>query len=140
LTCGTSTAAARAVVLAVVALTVCGSAYGQAGEDAAALLEKFKRTTVFYRQREVAEQLVALHDTRVLQELEDWLKHEDRHVRANAAFVFARLGDARGREVIPAILADRSSRPEGQAILPAAGHCRGRSCPTGTMPFTCLAS
>jgi HEAT repeat protein len=42
------------------------------------------------------------------------LTHEDRHLRANAAFVFARFGDPRGLQVLEGILSDRSDRPEGQ--------------------------
>jgi HEAT repeat protein len=42
------------------------------------------------------------------------LTHEDRHLRANAAFVFGRFGDSRGLQVLEEILSDRSDRPEGQ--------------------------
>jgi len=51
-----------------------------------------------------------------LQRLEPWLDHEDRHVRGNAAFVFAGLGEARGLESIGLMLTDRSPRPKGQGI------------------------
>jgi HEAT repeat protein len=39
------------------------------------------------------------------------LTHEDRHLRGNAAFIFAGLGDPRGFDVIEAILRDYSERP-----------------------------
>jgi HEAT repeat protein len=41
---------------------------------------------------------------------------DDRHLRGNAAFVFAGLGDPRGFEVITAILNDRSERTAGQGV------------------------
>jgi hypothetical protein len=81
------------------------------------LLEEFKKTTIFWQQREVAEQLVAVHEPAILPELLPWLTNEDRHLRANAAYVFARYGDKRGFEVICAILKDRSDRPEGQGSV-----------------------
>jgi HEAT repeat protein len=81
------------------------------------LLEEFKKTTVFWRQREIADQLVAVHDPAILPELLLWLSNEDRHLRANAAYVFARYGDKRGFEVICTILQDRSDRPEGQGSV-----------------------
>jgi hypothetical protein len=72
------------------------------------LVEQFKVITTFWKQFEVAQQIVALHDNRVLQELEPWLRNEDMHQRGNAAFIFASLGDDRGFQVIKAILEDRS--------------------------------
>jgi HEAT repeat protein len=73
------------------------------------LVERFKRTTVFWEQFEVAKKIVALREKSVLPDLEPWLSNEDRHLRGNAAFIFASLGDDRGFEVIKAILADRFS-------------------------------
>ena len=57
---------------------------------------------------------------RALQRLAPWLTHEDRHLRGNAALVFAGLGDPRGFETIRFMLFDRSERLEGQGI-PTAG-------------------
>jgi len=87
------------------------------------LLEGFKKTKVFWQQFDVAKQIVALHDTGLLQELTSWLTNEDRHLRGNAAFIFAGLGDERGFDVIVAILTDYSYRPEGQgmAVAPSDG-------------------
>ena len=80
------------------------------------LLERFKGTSVCWRQFEVAKELATHRDARVLVALEPLLSDVDRHVRANAAFVFARLGDPRGPATIRGILADRSDRPLGQGI------------------------
>jgi HEAT repeat protein len=80
------------------------------------LVQQFERETVFWRQFEVAQAIVAAHDPSVLPKLEPWLTHEDRHLRGNAAFIFAGLGDPRGFDVIVAILSDRSERPETQGI------------------------
>jgi HEAT repeat protein len=80
------------------------------------LLDEFEKTGVFWRHFEVAKQVVSTGDPRALQRLEPWLDHEDRHLRGNAAFVFAGLGDARGLETIGLMLTDRSAWPEGQGI------------------------
>jgi HEAT repeat protein len=80
------------------------------------LLERFNSASVFWRQLEVAKELAAHGDARALVALEPLLRNDDRHVRANAAFVFARLGDPRGLATIRGILADRSDRPLGQGI------------------------
>jgi HEAT repeat protein len=64
----------------------------------------------------VAKKIVVLGDKSVLQELEPWLNKEDRHVRGNAAFIFASLGDDRGFEVIKGTLFDRTARPPAQWI------------------------
>jgi HEAT repeat protein len=71
---------------------------------------------VFWQQFDVAKAIVATNDTSVIPKLLSWLTHEDRHLRGNAGFVFARFGDARGFDVIAAILRDHSERPEGQGI------------------------
>ena len=89
---------------------------GQQGPSVAELLQQFETTTVFWQQFEVAKAIVATHDTSVLPKLLSWLTHEDRHLRGNAAYVFARFGDARGFDVIAAILRDHSEGPEGQGI------------------------
>jgi HEAT repeat protein len=74
------------------------------------LLQQFQGETVFWRQFEVAKAIVAAKDMGVLPQLEPWLTHEDRELRGNAAFIFARLGDSRGFDVIVSILGDRSER------------------------------
>jgi HEAT repeat protein len=80
-------------------------------ESAAQLVEQFKRETVFWKQFEVAKKIVALRDKSVLPALEPWLNNEDRCLRGNAAYIFAKLGDNRGFLVIEAILMDRWPRP-----------------------------
>jgi HEAT repeat protein len=72
------------------------------------LLRQFEGERVFWRQFEVARAIVAVNDASVLPRLEPWLTHEDRHLRGNAAFIFAGLGDPRGFEVVVAILGDHS--------------------------------
>jgi HEAT repeat protein len=80
------------------------------------LVQQFETTKVFWKQFEVAQQLVMRGDVRVLPALEPWLSNEDRHLRCNAAFVYAGLGDDRGLKVINAVIEDRSDRPEGQGV------------------------
>jgi hypothetical protein len=101
--------------------TFSGQTATHPNESASALLEQFESTTVFWEQFEVAKKIVALHDKGVLPRLEPWLRYEDMRRRGNAAFVFARLGDDRGFQVIQAILEDGSSK---RAVfeIDSAGH------------------
>lgn len=103
------------ILLALIAAASPGLTRGEQG-DAAKLVDEFKTSRTFWEQFEVAEKLVKLHDTSVLDQLRAYLKDDDRHVRGNAAFVFAALGHDCGLEVIGTILTDRSARPEGQGI------------------------
>jgi HEAT repeat protein len=84
--------------------------------SARGLLDRFKGEKVFWRQFEIGKALAAANDRGAIAELEAWLKHDDRHLRGNVAFVLGRLGDPRGFETIAAILADRSPRSAGQGI------------------------
>lgn len=78
-----------------------------------ALVEQFKSEKVFWRQFLIAKEIVERHDASILPALVSWLNHENRHLRGNAAFIFAGLGDARGFQIITDILTDRSDRPPG---------------------------
>ena len=80
------------------------------------LLQQFESTTVFWRQFEVAKAIIAAHDNSVLPKLRSWLTHKDRHLRGNAAFIYAGLGDPRGFDVIVAILGDRSENREVHSV------------------------
>jgi HEAT repeat protein len=106
------------ILLALMSSTLVMPVFGQQSRQRSPptdeLLRQFTSEKVFWKQLEIAKKLVASHDTNVLNDLAELLKHEDRHLRGNAAFVFARLGDERGFAVITAILEDRSDRPEGQ--------------------------
>ncbi len=94
----------------------CAAAAQPAESSTEELLERFTGEPVFWRQLEIAKVLAAREDARVLIPLETMLSQEDRHVRANVAFVFARLGDPRGFATIDGILADWSDRPINQDI------------------------
>ncbi len=85
-------------------------------QSADALVDQFNTTHVFWQQFDVAQKIVERHDASVLPRLEGWLSNDDRHLRGNAAFVFARLGDSRGLDVITAMLSDVSARREGQGV------------------------
>jgi hypothetical protein len=89
---------------------------GQQRASVPDLIQRFENTTVFWQQIEVAKEIVAAKDTSVLPKLESWLTHEDRHLRGNAAFIYAGLGDRHGFDVIESILRDHSERPHGQGI------------------------
>jgi hypothetical protein len=77
-------------------------------ESASSLVAQFNSEKDGFQQFEVAEKIFALHDSSVLADLEQWLSNPDMHARGNAAFIFARLGDDRGFEVIRQILESRS--------------------------------
>ena len=81
------------------------------------LLRQFETNSVFWRQFEIAVKIADAHDRSVLPRLEPWLNHGDRQLRGNAAYIFARLGDPRGFDIIVAILNDRSNRPFGSQSL-----------------------
>ena len=83
---------------------------GQPASSPDQLVRQFESETVFWKQFQVAQAIVAARDPKVLPKLEPWLTREDRHLRGNAAFVFASLGDPRGFDVIVAMLSDRSER------------------------------
>ena len=82
--------------------------------DTRQMLAQFQNSPSFWQQFEVAREIVALHDPSILPDLRIFLDHEDRHLRGNAAFIFASLGDDRGFEVLRSILGDRGYRPQGQ--------------------------
>jgi HEAT repeat protein len=106
------------IILAMLALTLAASGFAhqqqQRNPATDDLLRQFTSERVFWKQLEIAKQLVATQDRSVLNVLEVWLNDDDRHIRGNVAFVFAGLGDERGFVVITTILDDRSDRPEGQ--------------------------
>lgn len=94
-----------------------GSAAVYPDASGADLIRQFYENRDFLLQFEVAQKIAQLHDPALLKQLEPFLTDEDRHVRGNAAFVFASFGDQRGFEVIYAILEDRiSDRTETQGI------------------------
>ena len=103
-------------IVALVLLGISLRATGQQSLPLATLIQQFKTSHVFWQQYEVAQKLVKIRDRAALEQLEPYLNDEDRHVRGNAAFVFAAFGDERGFEVIGGILKDRSDRKEGQGI------------------------
>jgi len=104
-----------AALIVVLAPVICAAA-DLRSESAHELVKQFRDTPIFWRQFEVGKSIVALEDRSALPDLVGYLTAEDRHERANAAFVFASLGDRRGLEVLEAILADRDDRPDAQGI------------------------
>jgi HEAT repeat protein len=109
--------AAFTAALSLMTLTVSRAGENLQGNSASRLLAQFQNTPEFWEQFDVAKDIVALHDRRVLPELVGKLSDPDRHVRGNAAFVFASLGDERGFDVIFSILTDRSDRPAAQGMV-----------------------
>ena len=90
----TLAAALALITLAVAAVTE------SARRSPTELVSRFHSSQFFFDQFDVAKELVELHDPSVLPSLVGDLSNEDRHIRGNAAFVFAGLGDPRGFEVL----------------------------------------
>ena len=94
-------------------LRVIASAEEMQSVSAPVLLDRFKAEKSFWRQFEIGKALAASNHRAAITELEPWLRHDDRHLRGNVAFVLGRLGDRRGFETIVEILEDRSPRAAG---------------------------
>jgi HEAT repeat protein len=106
----------RTYLAITLAMGICGLSAAaqkktQTGTSVAELIERFEKQKYSLDQFYLAKSIIAEKDARVLPKLEPWLTYEDRQLRANAAFIFAGFGDARGLDVIFAILSDFSPRP-----------------------------
>ena len=122
------------IVLSACALVASGSAGDQKHVSSEELVKEFQNSQSFYEQFDVAEKLVRLRDTSVLKRLEPYLLDEDRHVRGNAAFVFASLGDERGFDAIRSILKTVHRRDQWVKARWATGRWKVRSHLTDTTP------
>src|SRR5688500_9809971 len=91
---------------AVNAVSLCASA---ASLEVSQLVAKFQAETVDWKQAEIAIEIAKVATFDDLSSLEPWLAHEDRRVRGNAAYLFAKLGDRRGLATIEGILTDYSA-------------------------------
>jgi HEAT repeat protein len=109
------------IVAAILLLSI--SVFAQQTDKAAnaSLVEDFRNSPYFFRQIEIGKNIVALNDRSLLEKLTDLLSSEDRHIRGNAAFVFAGLGDIRGFDIINGIIQDTSYRVKGQGVALAPG-------------------
>lgn len=74
------------------------------------LVRRFVETEEFWRQLEVAQLLDARRDPAIVRAAAPLLESQDRHVRANAAYVLGKQGDPRGFGALVAMLHDRSPR------------------------------
>lgn len=121
----------RLAVLPVLLFTTASSVRSQQPSSVQQLIRQFESETEFTRQFQVAQAIVTANDRSVLLRLEPWLRHKDRCLRGNAAYIFARLGDSRGFDVIVGILGDRSADREVHfvAVNPLTGLILGRSLP-----------
>jgi HEAT repeat protein len=119
----------RLGVLPVLLFTTASWVRGQQPSSVEQLVQQFESETEFTRQFQVAKAIVAANDRNVLPRLEPWLRHKDRCLRGNAAYIFARLGDPRGFDLIVAILGDRSADREVHfvSVNPLTGLIFGRS-------------
>ena len=79
----------------------------------AELLREFNDEKISWKQNEVCRGLIAIGDKRVVIEMIPMLASENRHIRCNAGWVLAGLGDERGLPAVLAELKDTSDRPVG---------------------------
>src|SRR5207245_5945680 len=82
-------------VLLLTTATFPGLSWSRERASRSELISQFKNTQDFRQQLQVAKRIAALRDRSVLPPLAGWLHQDDRHLRANAAFIFASLGDRR---------------------------------------------
>ena len=75
------------------------------------LIERFSNAKYSWQQLEVARDLVASGDAKIIPKMEKYLDTKDRRRRCNAALVLAGLGDKRGLAVIINELQDKKPRP-----------------------------
>ncbi|NQU20499.1 MAG: HEAT repeat domain-containing protein [Candidatus Nealsonbacteria bacterium] len=80
------------------------------GDAMAELLRRFETATYFWQQLDIAEQIVKTGDRSVISQLLPHLDSEDEHLRCNAGFVLAGLGDDRGLEAIISELKTKKAR------------------------------
>jgi HEAT repeat protein len=107
---------ARLGILVILLLPSPNVIHGQQRPSVDELLQQFESATAFTQQFVVGKAIVAANDRSVLPRLEPWLMDKDRCLRGNAAYIFGRLGDPRGFDVIVAILGDRSVEREVHEI------------------------
>ena len=105
--------------LAASAGSLCASA---ASPEVSQLIGKFQgEESGFVDHVEIANEIAKVATLDDVSSLEPWLAHEDRHVRGNAAYLFAKLGDRRGLATIEGILtdysADRHVRWQGGSLI-----------------------
>ena len=109
--------------LAASAVSLCVSA---ASPEVSQLIAKFQAESVFWKQQEIANEIAKVATLSDLSSLEPWLAHEDRHVRGNVAYLFAKLGDERGLATIEGILtddsADRHVEWQGGSLISTGDH------------------
>jgi HEAT repeat protein len=110
---------ARLGILVILLLPSPNVIHGQQRPSVDELLQQFESATAFMQQFVVAKAIAAANDRSVLPRLEPWFTHKDRCLRGNAAYIFGRLGDPRGFDVIVAILGDRSAEREVHEISSA---------------------
>lgn len=80
----------------------------RANADVRDLIARYQAESVFWQQADMTDAIVERATRGDLVPLEPWLTHADRHIRGNVAYLFARMGDRRGFDVIVDMLSDRS--------------------------------
>jgi hypothetical protein len=87
---------------------------------ASELVAQYQTEQAYDKLMKLGDEIVRVASLRDLSPLEPWLSHYDRHTRANAAYLFAKLGDPRGLDTLAGILDDFSY---GRALHVSPGNC-----------------
>jgi HEAT repeat protein len=88
-------------------LSLCAHAATPSSDE---LISRFQAEPVFWKQVDIADEIAREANPRDLSPLVPWLAHDDRHVRGNVAYLFAKMGDPRGFETLVGILGDYSNQ------------------------------
>lgn len=79
-----------------------------ASPEVSELIARFQAEPAFWKQQELANEIANIASPNDLTPLEPWLAHQDRHIRGNVAYLFAKVGDSRGFATIVDMLTDGS--------------------------------
>ncbi|MSR57869.1 MAG: hypothetical protein EXS05_09365 [Planctomycetaceae bacterium] len=74
-------------------------------------VNEFSKAEYSWQQHEVARQIIAHGDKKIIPKMTKFLETTDRHRRCNAALVLAGLGDPRGLPALIGELKDKNPRP-----------------------------
>lgn len=98
-----------------------------AGDSIDLLLNEFEHARSFWEQFQVGERLIATGRRGLIRKMKPFLDNPERMRKCNAAFVMAKLGDARGVEIIVHELEDVSTnRAVVEEVLPMTPSVEGQ--------------
>jgi HEAT repeat protein len=90
-----------------VLLSLCARAATPAADE---LISSFQAEPAFWKQADLADEIAKVAELQDISALAPGLAHDDRHVRGDVAYLFAKLGDRNGFDTLTGILVDYSSQ------------------------------